>query len=392
MEEHALALLSVGLVLLASLGLEILSRKTRLPRVTLLLLFGVAVGPGALGLVPAGLLEWYPLVATAALGMIGFLLGGALTRAQLRKLGHLVAWVSLVQVVVTYAVVALGLFLMSVPLPLALLLAAIATATDPAATQDVIEENGVSGNFASLLQGVVAIDDAWGLIVFSLSLVVVQILLGGGEPLLILQHGFWELAGALMLGLLLGIPVAYTSGRLNDNRPLLVEALGAVLLCVGLALWLEVSYLLACVTMGCVVANLARHHRRPFRVLEEIEWPFAILFFVMSGTLLSREDLALLGGMGIGYILFRFVGRLLGGWMASLPAWTRPIAVRWMGIAMLPQAGVAMAMAFVAAEEVADARAILPVVIASTVLFELLGPILTRYAVRRADRATVPPR
>ena len=161
-----------------------------------------------------------------------------------------------------------------------------------------------------------------------------------------------------------------------------------MLLCVGLALWLDVSYLLACVTMGCVVANLARHHRRPFRALEEIEWPFAILFFVMSGTLLQREDLALLGSIGIGYILFRTLGRLVGGWLAGLPGWTRPLPIRWMGPAMLPQAGVAMAMAFVAAQLVPDAEAILPVVIASTVLFELLGPILTRLSIHRTEKAS----
>jgi NhaP-type Na+/H+ or K+/H+ antiporter len=238
-----------------------------LPRVTLLLLLGILVGPGGLGWLPAYLRDWYPMIATMALGMIGFLMGGTLTGARLRKLGSLVAWVSLAQVLVTYIVVAAGLVLFAVPVPIALLLAAIATATDPAATHDVVQESGRDGPFTTLLLGVVAIDDAWGLIVFSMTLVAVQMLLGNGAPLVLLQQGFYELCGALVLGLVLGVPVAFASGRLDEDRPLMVEALGAVLLCVGLARWLEVSYLLACVTLGCAVANLARHHRRPFRAL-----------------------------------------------------------------------------------------------------------------------------
>ena len=181
MESYAVVLLTLGAVLLVSLALEFVGRQTRLPRVTLLLLFGILVGPGGLGWVPSHLLDWYPLIATMALGMIGFLMGGTLTGARLRRLGYLVAWVSLVQVAVTFAVVALGLVLLSVPLPLALLLGAIATATDPAATHDVVEETERSGPFVQLLEAVVAIDDAWGLIVFSLALVVVQMLLGSSD-------------------------------------------------------------------------------------------------------------------------------------------------------------------------------------------------------------------
>jgi hypothetical protein len=107
----------------------------------------------------------------------------------------------------------------------------------------------------------------------------------------------------------------------------------------------------------------------------------------MSGTLLERGDLALLGYLGLGYILFRTLGRLLGGWLAGLPPGARRLPIRWMGPAMLPQAGVAMAMAFVAAQVVPDAVGVLPVVIASTVLFELLGPVLAGFAIRRADRS-----
>jgi NhaP-type Na+/H+ or K+/H+ antiporter len=381
--ENAHILIPLGALLLVSIALEALGRRTRLPRVTLLILFGFVAGPGGLGWIPESVEQWYPLIADMALGMIGFLLGGHLTRHHMRRMGVLVTWVSLVHVAVTYIVVAVGLSIVGVPLALALILAAIATATDPAATSDVITEADASGDFTELLQGVVAIDDAWGLILFSLTLVAAQMLLGTGSGLTLLQHGLWDLFGALILGVGLGLPVALVTGRLRDNKPVLVEALGAVLLCVGLARWLDVSYLLACVTLGCTVANFARHHKRPFNAIEDIEPPFVIIFFVLSGAMLGWQELQAIGWIGIGYILLRTLGRLVGGSLAALPVWARDLPIRWSGLAMLPQAGVALAMAFAAVHAIPEFAMVLPIVIASTVFFELLGPISTRITLTR---------
>jgi NhaP-type Na+/H+ or K+/H+ antiporter len=381
--ENAHILIPLGALLLVSIALEALGRRTRLPRVTLLILFGFVAGPGGLGWIPESVEQWYPLIAEMALGMIGFLLGGHLTRHHMRRMGVLVTWVSLVQVAVTYIVVAVGLSIVGVPLALALILAAIATATDPAATSDVITEADASGDFTELLQGVVAIDDAWGLILFSLTLVAAQMLLGTGSGLPALQDGLWDLFGALILGVGLGLPVAVVTGRLRDNKPVLVEALGAVFLCVGLARWLDVSYLLACVSLGCTVANFARHHKRPFNAIEDIERPFVIIFFVLSGAMLGWQELQAIGWIGIGYILLRTLGRLLGGSLAALPAWAQDLPIRWSGLAMLPQAGVALAMAFAAVHAIPEFAMVLPIVIASTVFFELLGPISTRITLTR---------
>tara|TARA_B100001540_G_scaffold240238_1_gene214843 strand:- start:2585 stop:3775 length:1191 start_codon:yes stop_codon:yes gene_type:complete len=382
-QDSATILLPLGAVLLASLGLEALGRRTRLPRVTLLILFGFLAGPAVLGWIPDQSARWYPLVADTALGMIGFLLGGKLTRRRMRSMGKLVFWVSLVQVMVTFLAVAAGLWLLGLNLPAALVLAAIATATDPAATTDVISETGARGEFTRLLQSVVAIDDAWGLLAFSFALVAAMSLLGDSPGMQLFQHGMWELLGAITLGLLLGFPVALVTGRLRDHRPVLVEALGAVLLCVGLARWLEVSYLLSCVTLGATVANVAKHHKRPFHAVEGIEWPFVILFFVLSGAQLSGAQLLSIGWVGLAYIVLRCGARFAGGLLAGTPAWAREPAVRWSGAAMLPQAGVAMAMAMVAAQASPVFAFVPPLVVASTIFFELLGPLCTRFTLQR---------
>jgi Kef-type K+ transport system membrane component KefB len=267
----------------------------------------------------------------------------------------------------------------------ALLLAAIATATAPAATTDVVHEIKADGPFSRVLLGVVAIDDAWGLIVFSFCLAAATSLSGGGDALTVMLHGLWELGGALLLGLLLGVPMAYFTGRIRGGEPTLAEALGLVFLCGGLALWLEVSFLLAAMVMGGTVAKLAKHHQRPFHEIQHIEWPFMILFFVLAGAALNVEALMALGTIGGGYIVLRTASRLFGAWLGGLFAHGSKIERRWMGLALMPQAGVALGMALVATQRIPElADTLLPIVISATVFFELIGPVLTRLALKRA--------
>jgi Kef-type K+ transport system membrane component KefB len=249
----------------------------------------------------------------------------------------------------------------------------------------VVNETKADGLFTRTLLGIVAVDDAWGLIVFSLMLAMAQSLSGQGGSLTPLMTASWELGGALLLGIALGIPMAYITGRIKPGEPTLIEALGVVFLCGGIALRLEVSFLLASMVLGTVVANLARHHVRPFHAIEGIEWPFMILFFVLAGASLHTQSLLRIGLTGLAYIIFRFIGRLVGGWLGGAMSRADRSMRLWMGMALLPQAGVAMGMALVAVQRRPGLEEIvLPTVIASTVLFEVIGPVLTRIGLLRA--------
>ena len=379
MDDTAKTLITLGVLLLLGLATDVIGRRTRLPRVTLLLIFGFAIGPAGLGFLCPTEEKWFSIVANMALIMIGFLLGEKFTLSSLREHGKLVLWLSVAEVVVTAAVVLVGLLLIGLQMGIALLLAGIATATDPAATTDVVHETKADGVFTRTMLGIVAVDDAWGLIVFSLMLTAAQAFSGQGGSIAPLFTGAWELGGALLIGIGLGIPMAYLTGRIKPGEPTLVEALGVVFLCGGIAIWLEVSFLLASMVLGCVVANLARHHIRPFHAIEGIEWPFMILFFVLAGASLHTEMLYKIGLVGSAYIILRIIGRLVGAWTGGAISHADPLMRRWMGMALMPQAGVALGMALVAIERRPDlGEIILPVVIASTVLFELIGPVLTR--------------
>lgn len=378
-------LITLGALFLVGLAADAVGRRTRLPRVTLLLACGVMVGGSGFDLLPVEAQALYDVLATTALTMVAFVLGSSLTGKTLRRHGRAILSVSILIVLSTVTLVALGLWAIGVPAPVALLLGAIATATDPAATQDALQQSQARGAFPDLLRGIVAIDDAWGLLVFSVAAVLASGLAGALEWAL-LADALWEIGGALMLGLLIGLPGAYLTGRLAPGEPLLTEALGLVFLTAGVAIWAEVSFLLAGMTAGAMIANLARHHDRAFHEIEYIQWPFMILFFVLAGASLEFDLLAELGLIGGAYIALRITARLVGGWLGAVvsgvPAQQRP----WFGLALLPQAGVAIGMALVAAQEFPAYRdLILGLTIGTTVFFELLGPIATLWAVKRVQ-------
>ncbi|TXS94161.1 cation:proton antiporter [Parahaliea maris] len=379
-------LITLGLLLLLAVLAEAMGRHTRMPRISLLILVGFLLGPSVAGLVDPRSARSFEFISVLALSMVGFLVGGRMSMDLIRRLGHLIMWVALWETLVTYAVVAVGVLLLGGGIHLALLLGAIGTATDPAATFEAIREQQRGSRFADVLSGIVAVDDAIGLIVFSITVLVLHVVSAGAMDMGadFLLHALRELFGALLLGVLLGLPMAYLSGRLRRGEPTLMEALGMVLLCAGLAQWLKVSHLLACVAMGMTVVNFARHHHRPFHAVEDIEWPFLALFFIFCGAYLTLDAFAGVSTLLLAYLLLRLLGRVLGGWLAAVPAWTQGGFSRWGGLAMLPQAGVALAMAFVAAGLYPDLQeTLLPVVISATVLFELAGPLAARAVLTR---------
>jgi Kef-type K+ transport system membrane component KefB len=386
MDTTAQILLTLGGILLLGVATDVLGQRTFLPRVTLMLLFGILIGPGILDLIPAVVTDRFELIASMALLMVGFLLGGRLTRDNLRRFGREIISISVTAAIGTALMVFLGLVLVGVPLNIAILLGCIASATAPAATVDIVMESGYKGRFTNLLLTVVALDDAWGLIIFSLGLALVAALVGVGDHSSPLLMALKDIGGAAILGLLIGLPASYLTGRIRQGQPMLTEALGLVFICGGLAIWLDVSFLIASMVMGAVVANLATHHEYPFHAIEGIEWPFMVIFFVLAGASLefsALKDISLIGSV---YVACRITGKVLGAWLGGRYSGARRVTCRWIGVAMLPQAGVAMGMALVATSLLPEYRqVVLSVVISSTVFFELIGPPFTRLALRRTN-------
>ncbi len=389
MEASSQFLLTIGGILLLGLLTSTLARHTFLPRVTLLLIFGILIGKEVLDVIPPVFSDHFEIIADMTLVMVGFLLGGKLTKASLRESAGKVFWISLcATVIATTIIVSFGLISIGVSQDIAILLGCIASTTAPAAVLDVATEANIKGNFTDLLLSIVALDDVWSLVLFAVGMAVVTSCNGLGGDMSFLLMASKEIGGAVLLGVLIGLPAAYLTGRVKKGQPILTEALGMVFVCGGLAIWLGVSFLIASMVMGTVIANVARHHDYPFHAIEGIEWPFMVIFFVLAGASLELSILKDIGVIGATYILCRATGKYLGAKLGSQISRADQKTKSWMGLALLPQAGVAIGMALVASNQFPEYRQLLlSVVISSTVIFELIGPVFTRLAIRRTQGA-----
>ncbi|MDQ2076296.1 cation:proton antiporter [Marinimicrobium sp. ABcell2] len=378
----------LGAILSLSILADAVSSHTRLPRISLLVLIGVAVAVVqqlVLGM-PAddplgGLSE--PLIELA-LVMVAFLLGSELTVERLRSTGPLIGWVSLTSVVVCGGTLALGLLLLGFPLVVVVALAAISVTTGPAVVSEMIHRRGDDRLRAQVLMGSVALCDAWGIILFGLAMAWLGWLINAEGHTALIYSG-WELGGALLLGGLVGAPAAWLTGRLKPGEPTQVEAIALMLLLSGLSSWLGVSALLAGMTAGVLVVNLSTHHTRSFKEIEHIEWPFLVFFFVLSGAAIDLYELGDALGLTLAYIVLRLVGRYLGGWLGVRLIQKRGVTLpRDLGLALTPQAGVAMGMALLVADRFPEyATVLLTVIIASTVIFEIIGPLMVNRVLRQ---------
>ena len=388
MQSASQFLIALGGILLLGLVTDTLGRRTHLPRVTLLLIFGVIIGKDLLDIIPAVFSDRFEIIADMALLMVGFLLGGKLTATTFRKSASQILWISISAAIVTTAIVSSGLIWIGVSEEIAVLLGCIASATAPAAVLDVVTESNYKGPFSDLLLSVVSLDDAWALLLFGIGIVVVKSISGLDADVLPILTVTKDIGGAIILGALIGLPAAYLTGRIKSGQPMLIEALGIVFVCGGLAIMLDVSFLIASMVMGAVITNLARHHEYPFHAIEDIEWPFMVIFFILAGASIELGAVREIGFIGIVYILCRATGKYIGAMLGSHFCKAGKETKQWMGIALLPQAGVAIGMALVASEHFPEYRqTLLSVVISTTIFFEIIGPVFTRMALQRTRNA-----
>lgn len=274
----------VGIFLLIGWSGHSIGKHFQIPRVTLLLVAGLLCGPFVFDIFPHNIAQWFPDIAHMALAMVGFLLGSNFVGHDFKKRGRAIIYISLGKTIVAVLLVFVSVLVVTENLTLAFLLAGIAPASAPAATLDVIREAKAKGPLTKTVLGVVAIDDAWGVILFSLLLVSADAFAGKGHFFDVMTEGLWDIGGAVIIGAVIGFPMSWLTGHVSKGEPTLLEASGFVFLCGGSALLLNVSYLLACMVLGVIVANFAKHHTRPFREIENASEPFMVIFFCWPGT------------------------------------------------------------------------------------------------------------
>ena len=397
-------LIQLSLSLVGGLLLSRLAKKLNLPAVTAYLIAGLLLGPyciGALQLFSLGFssaaeVESLNIISQVALGFIAFTIGNEFRLEQLRHMGRQAITVGILQAVITAILVDLALVVLHfinptvISIPSAITLGAIAAATAPAATLMVVRQYKADGPLTRLLLLVVAIDDAVGLVLFSASFGVAAALESGAISLTtVLVEPLVEIVLSLGLGALAGWLLFRVEKYFYSRSKRLSISIGFVLLTVGLSMAeFEVggihcgfSLLLVCMMTGTVFCNICDFSEELMGRVDGWTAPLFVLFFVLSGAELNLQVLSnpLVLLVGVVYIIFRSLGKYLGACGSCAATGCSESITKYLGITLLPQAGVALGMALTA-QQLSDGAMVRSVVLFSVLVYELVGPALTKRA------------
>jgi len=382
--------LSFGIILLAGLLAAKLLHRIKFPAVTAYILMGVLIGPAILNLVSKEILNASGLISNVVLGVIAFGLGQNFSRENFSKIGKSVLWISVLEATGAWlSVFFVFLFLLREPLYLSLLFGAIASATAPAATVMVVRECRAKGIFTNTLLGVVAIDDAWCLIIFAFSLAVAKVLIGPltGNLLLlrVLLGSLLHIGGAFLLGAGMAVILTIFSRYARTEADLLIYTLGFIFFGIGTAIYFHLSVLLTNIFLGAVLVNISKRSFRFFDVLRTVDSPLYLCFFVLAGANLNFALLGKLGLIGVFYFLFRIIGKLAGASLGGYFSRAIDSVRKYLGFGLIPQAGVALGVALIAEAEFPELGGIIFTTIATTtIIYELIGPFGTKFALSKA--------
>ena len=380
-------LLIVAFAMIGGLALSRAVKKIHLPNVTGYLVAGLLIGPCVFKLVPQEALSGLAIVTQAALGFIAFSIGGEFKLASLKAIGKSCVIITFFQALTATFLVDAVLIACGFPLPMCLALGAIATATAPAATLMVVRQYRAKGELTNTLLPVVAIDDAIGLVVFSVSIAMAKALASGQaasmrsmvlEPLL-------EIVLSLVIGCAIGFFSSLVLRFFHSKGNRLGVTIAAVLLGVGLAKQFGLSDLLLCMAIGATLVNLREDAFELLDITDSWTPPLFMLFFVISGANLDLNALKTVGMVGVVYILTRSVGKYFGAFLGATVVHASDKIRKYLGITLLPQAGVAIGMAQIVLVELPQYGAsIQAVVLCATLIYELVGPVLTKLSLEKA--------
>lgn len=380
-------LLSMAAAIALGLLLTRIAKKINLPNVTAYLVAGLAVGPYCLNLFDQDALAGVAQITSVALGFIAFSIGGEFKWESLKRVGTKAVIITLFQALAALALVDIVLLVFGFDVPLSITLGAIATATAPAATLMVVRQYRAQGAMTNTLLSVVAMDDAIGLAAFSISLAIAQSLTSGAAPTLynMLISPLLEIILSLVVGGLLGALLSFLMRFFRSRANRLSLMLAAVLAGVALADGYGLSSLLTCMAIGAAMVNLRDDSEMLVEIIDRWTPPLFTLFFVISGAELDLHVLSTVGILGLLYILARSLGKYFGARVGASVVKSEPKIRKYLGLTLLPQAGVAIGMAQVVITKLPEYGAeIRAVVLCATLVYELIGPVITRIALERS--------
>ncbi len=382
------ALFYLGIMLLCGLLFGRLAKLVGLPNVTGYLVAGLVIGPYVLKILSSEMVASAALVSEMALGFIALSIGAEFKLSYFKDVGIMSIVIAITEGVFAIVFVVAGLLIAGYELPFALVLGAIASATAPAATIMVIRQYNAHGPVTKTLLSVVALDDAVALIAFGFAATAAKSLnntAGNENMIMSILEPFIEVGLSLVIGTVMAfimlIPLHFF--KKQSNR--MCASVGFVFVTSALADFTGASALLTCMMLGAVLANITKDSEDVFKITDTITPPIFMMFFVVSGAQLNITLIPTIGVIGVIYMLMRVAGKIFGAWIGAVITKAPSAVKKYLGLTLVPQAGVAIGLTLVADTAVPQyAGQIRAVVLCGTLIYELVGPVISKMALTAA--------
>ncbi len=407
MDHHATQLILVALLAVAGLYFGKLAKRAKLPSLIGYMILGAVLGVSCFNVLGGKSLEHLKFITEMALGFVAFAIGSELNLKSLSKQGSGIISIILCESFGAFLVVFIGLYAITRDLPMALMFGAVAPASAPAGTVAVIHEYKSKGSLTKVLYAVVGFDDALAIVLYAVIAALARGILSreAGEATVGLQGALFgvgqEIVLSLVVGAVMGLTFSALVNRLRSNAEVFILIFGAVAAGVGFSLYLHTSLILTNMMIGFVLSNLRREEevRRIMQPVSQFMPLIFVLFFGLAGSHLNLRMLPALGLVGVGYILCRTFGLMTGSYLGAVIGGAEEKIRKYVGLGILSQAGVAIGLALIAKEQFAALHlkhasiigsVLITTVTASSIVFEIIGPLLTKIALQKAGEIEVP--
>ena len=360
----------------------------KLPNVSGYIVGGLLLGPSVFNIIKSGEAANFNIVNEVALAAIAFSVGSEFLFKDIVKVGKDMLIITVTEVagallfvfVTTY-------FIFRQPFEFSLVIASMSAATAPAGILMVIRELRAQGPLVRTILPVVALDDALGIMAFGISLSIAKLMSGTGDYSIfkIIWTPLFEIIGSLILGAIIGFLLSYIAPRTRNRDELLSVVLAAIFLGMGMANQIGLSPLLTCMMIGAVLINLMQNANRVFNLITDFTPPIYLLFFTIAGASLELGVLTKVGLLGIGYIIARAIGKIVGATWGAKRVNSDQKVVKYLGMSILTQGGISIGLSMIVARELPQfSESIITVILFSVLIFEIAGPILAKIAIQKA--------
>ncbi len=388
-------LLILGIIIAAGLGSGKFFQKIRFPQVVGFIVIGAVIGRSGFGLLNAELFESMSPINSFALGLIGFMVGRELTFSVFKQLGKTIFTILCFEVLGAFFLVTLVIWLITQKLYIALVFGALATATAPAATVDVLWECKAKGVLTTTIFSLVALDDVLALLVYAFAVSYAKALISSStlSVMKVLFVPLFEIGASMILGVACGFILGWVAERIKDEKQYLPLMLATIMISIGIANHFHLSLILSCMMLGMTLVNLRlSRSQHAFKVMEDFTGPVYIIFFVLIGSQFQINTLPSMGLLGLAYIGARMAGKIAGTRLGATVSQADPAVRKYVGLALFSQAGVAIGLALAVDHEFSYlgtqgeelGSMVINVIMATTFVVQLIGPPCVKYAVTKA--------